>query len=58
MVLLFETGEGWNQVGGPETSTAANHSGEGCNVAFVDMHIKFVKTKELGNLKWIVTESK
>ncbi|MHC4621775.1 MAG: DUF4190 domain-containing protein [Planctomycetota bacterium] len=51
MVLLFETKGGWNQVGGPEILTSENHKGEGCNVAFVDTHVKFVSTRDLGKLK-------
>ena len=42
----------WNQVGGPELLTTENHEGEGCNVAFVSTRAEFVKTKDLGKLKW------
>lgn len=42
----------WNQVGGPEILTTENHKGKGCNVLFTDGSAKFVKTKNLGNLKW------
>jgi hypothetical protein len=42
----------WNQVGGPEILTTGNHKGKGCNVAFVDMPVEFVKTRKLGKLKW------
>jgi len=52
MVLLFETGPGWNQSGGPEILTTDNHQGEGCNIVFVDGHVEFVKTEDLNNLKW------
>ena len=52
IVLLFETIEGWNQSGGPETLTTENHNGEGCNVLYNDGSVKFVKTKELEQLKW------
>jgi prepilin-type processing-associated H-X9-DG protein len=52
MVLLFETKGGWNQFGGPEILTTENHKGEGCNVAFVDTHVEFVQTEDLGKLKW------
>jgi len=48
----------WNQVGGPEILTTGNHKGKGCNVAFVDMHVEFVKTSALGELKWKVEESR
>ncbi|MHC4481923.1 MAG: hypothetical protein ACYSW4_00080 [Planctomycetota bacterium] len=46
----------WNQVGGPEILTTGNHKGKGCNVAFVDTRVKFVRTSELGQLKWKVEE--
>ena len=52
MVLLFETKPGWNQVGGPELLTTDNHQGDGCNVLFVDCHVRFIKTKDLDKLKW------
>lgn len=52
MVLLFETSPGWNQVGGPGILTTENHSGEGCNVLFVDSHVEFVKTERLDDLVW------
>ncbi len=51
-VLLFETKEGWNQVGGPEILTLENHKGEGCNFLFNDGHVEFVKAERLGELKW------
>jgi prepilin-type processing-associated H-X9-DG protein len=52
MVLLFESSPGWNQAGGQEILSTDNHQGEGCNVAFVDGHIEFVRTKDLKNLMW------
>ena len=52
MVLLFETGPGWNQSGGAELLSTENHHGEGCNVLFADGHVEFVMTKGLSNLKW------
>ncbi len=51
-VLLFETHPGWNQSGGPEILSTDNHRNKGCNVLFNDMHIAFVKTKDLNDLKW------
>jgi prepilin-type processing-associated H-X9-DG protein len=42
----------WNQLGGPEILTTENHKGKGCNVLFADGSVKFVKTQNLGNLKW------
>ena len=58
MVLLFETRGGWNMVGGPEDLTTEHHGGEGCNVAFCDGHVEFVRREELKNLKWDVDEVK
>jgi prepilin-type processing-associated H-X9-DG protein len=51
-VLLYETNPGWNQSGGPEILTTDNHKGKGCNILFVDMHIQFVRTEYLKDLKW------
>jgi prepilin-type processing-associated H-X9-DG protein len=56
MVLLFETKAGWNQSGGPEILTTENHRGERCNVAFVDTHVEFVNTGDLGKLMWKVEQ--
>jgi prepilin-type processing-associated H-X9-DG protein len=52
MVMLFETKPGWNQFGGPEILSTENHYSEGCNVAFMDTHVDFVKTEDLNKLKW------
>jgi len=52
MVLLFETHPGWNQAGGPEILSTDNHQGDGCNVLFVDMHVEFVRTRDLERLRW------
>jgi prepilin-type processing-associated H-X9-DG protein len=52
MVLLFETQPGWNQSGGPEVLTTENHHGDGCNVVFIDGHVKFVHQHELKDLRW------
>lgn len=57
LVLLFESKPGWNQVAGLETLTTKNHDGKGCNILFVDRTTKFVKTEELGQLKWNVQEN-
>ena len=58
MVLLFETKGGWNQFGGPELLTVDNHDGDGCNILFNDFLVKFVKTEQLGHLKWTAKEPK
>ncbi len=51
-VLLFETRPGWNQTGGPEILTMASHGGGGCNVLFKAGNVEFVKTEDLGKLRW------
>ncbi len=52
MVLLFESKPGWNQSGGPELLTTENHAGEGCNIAFCDGHVAFIKAEDIATLKW------
>jgi len=52
MVLLFDTGAGWNQFGGPELLAPENHGGEGCNVLFNNGHVEFVETVRFGELRW------
>jgi prepilin-type processing-associated H-X9-DG protein len=42
----------WNQSGGPEILTVENHGGEGCNVAFVDTHVKWIRKEDISKLKW------
>ena len=42
----------WNQFGGSELLTTDNHKGEGCNVLFNDMHVEFVKSERIAELKW------
>ena len=56
IVFLFESKPGWNQVGGAELLTTDNHKGKGCNILFNDCNVKFVKTKQLKELKWEVKE--
>lgn len=51
-VLLFETTAGVNPAGGPELLSADNHQGDGCNILFVDGHVKFVLTKDFPTLRW------
>lgn len=58
VVLLFECKPGWNVAGGPQLLTTENHRGEGCSVAFADTHVMFVKTEDLGKLKWKAGKSK
>ena len=57
-VLLFESNEGWNQVGGPEILTTKNHKGNRCYICFNDGSVWLWKKGELGDLKWKVEESK
>jgi len=51
-VLLFEAVPSINPAGGPELLNADNHQGDGCNILFVDGHVKFVLTKDFPNLRW------
>jgi len=53
-VLFFESDGGRNAVGGPEMLARERHSGQGCNIAFVDGHVEFVRTEDFGSLKWLV----
>ncbi len=55
-VLLFESGSGWNQAGGPELLTTEHHDGR--NVLFVDATGRFVKSADLAGLKWTVGASR
>lgn len=57
MVLLFESQPGWNQVGGADILSTENHGGKGCNILFGDGRAEFVKTKDLGKLKWKAEEN-
>jgi len=57
MVLLFETSPGWNQAGGPEILTTENHNGEGCTIVFNDLHVDFVRTEDLDDLKWTAEQN-
>ena len=52
MVLLFETGAGWNQFGGPELLAPENHQGKGCHILFHDGHVEFVQNEHLDELRW------
>jgi prepilin-type processing-associated H-X9-DG protein len=51
MVLLFESTSGPNQCGGPELLNRNAHR-NGCNIAFCDMHVEFVKEDRLPSLRW------
>jgi hypothetical protein len=56
VVLLFETKGRWNQYGGRELLSTHNHGGKGCHVCFNDLRVRFVKSEELGKLRWKVEE--
>jgi len=57
MVLLFETSQPvWNAVGGMELLSTGNHKGEGCNVLYVDGSTEFVRTENIGTLRWTEEE--
>jgi len=51
-VAIFESLPGWNQAGGPELLTTEYHDGEGCNVAFGDGHVEFVRADRIDELYW------
>jgi hypothetical protein len=48
----------WNQSGSSEILTTQHHEGKGCTVVFVNLKVQFVKTKDLGKLKWDAPVSK
>jgi prepilin-type processing-associated H-X9-DG protein len=52
VVLLFETNSGINPAGGPEILSTENHQRDGCNILFADGRVKFIKSEELGILRW------
>lgn len=52
MVAIFESRPGWNQVGGRELLTTEYHRGEGCNVAFADGSVMFIRAEDLDTLQW------
>jgi prepilin-type processing-associated H-X9-DG protein len=52
MVLFFESKPGWNPAGGPELAATENHHKDGCNVAFCDGRVEFVKAEDIDSLKW------
>jgi hypothetical protein len=56
MVFLFESGPGWNQVGGPELAVASHKdeaSGRnGCNIVFGSGRGRLVGESEINGLNW------
>ena len=57
-VLFFESDGGRNAAGGPEMLATERHRGEGCNVAFVDGRVEFVRIEDIGSLKWVPEATK
>jgi prepilin-type processing-associated H-X9-DG protein len=53
-VMLFEIAGGRNVAGGSELLITDRHQEEGCNIVFADGHTQFVRTHQLGDLKWTV----
>ncbi len=51
-VMLFEITGGRNIAGGAELLSTERHRGVGCNIAFVDGHVQFIRTENIGQLKW------
>lgn len=56
VVLLFGTEGGWNQHGGPELTKFDHHKGKKCVVLFNNGRGKFIKPKQVSELKWKVEE--
>ncbi|MBL7215735.1 MAG: hypothetical protein ISS71_08675 [Phycisphaerae bacterium] len=54
LVLLFESAPGWNQVGGADDVVTDRHDKSGANIAFADGHVKFIKAKDIADLRWTV----
>jgi ABC-type transport system involved in multi-copper enzyme maturation permease subunit len=52
IVLLFETTLSQNPAGGPELIITTNHDGRGCIIMFSDMHMEFIKAKDINDLRW------
>lgn len=52
LVMMFEIQGGRNVTGGPELLYIGRHEDEGCNIAYVDGHVEFIRMKDLPNLKW------
>ncbi len=50
-VILFETIQASNPVGGPEIISTKHHHGSGCYISFADGHTKFVNTQDLQSLR-------
>ncbi|UCC23610.1 MAG: hypothetical protein JSW23_06045, partial [Planctomycetota bacterium] len=57
VVLVFETKEGWNQYGGPETLVGDRHWWKGSCVLFNDGRVIFIPTERLGDLRWRFEDS-
>jgi len=52
LVFLFDAKGGWNQCGGLEMLTFANHRGKFCNILFADYHVEVVDSNDVSRLKW------
>ena len=49
-VLIFESVDGWNLVGGPELISYDNHgkyASKGCNIFFVDCYVEFFTAEQI-----------
>jgi hypothetical protein len=53
VVLLFETEPAINPVGGPEQLTSYARGKRGVLVVFGDLHVGFVRSGELDDLRWV-----
>lgn len=52
LVLLFESRNGWNLIGGKELLNFDNHDGQGFSVLFLDGSSRFVDKKDVDELRW------
>ena len=55
-VVLFEADLGKNGVGGPEDLVLRHDENDqlGCNIAFADGHVEFVREDHIADLQWTV----
>jgi len=55
MVLIFESGPGWNLVGDKESVVYDDYKG-GCLIIFGDIRTEYLMPEDIPNLRWTVEE--
>ena len=55
MVLLFESGPGWNLIGGKELLVYDDCEG-GCWITFGNLRAEYVMPEDIPNLRWTMEE--